>query len=532
MNLDFITQLLGTLQPKKKVPMTPPFVPPTATPTFAGQPPAIMPPPIAPPAIPDRDPARFAGLAQSPQFGLGPEAAAIAPPAIDPTTAFVGTSPAQRVAVPSIPVPTAGIPAITPPMVEPGRSELEEDFAQVTGKRYNKGVYRNPETRETTNNPRKPGFTETVTAPGKDRDKKWSLGEKVLGALVGWARGGIAGGIQGATDRNFMEKLGDENELARVLPRIAAEQQIEQKHAQSEATRARPEMVRAELRRKISADKRRFDNQTAALEAKGKAEADKWKPYVDEQGRRWKQFLNDPSREMEPIIDPTTREQDVDPMQKMYEWTDPTSGQTVPLKGNQLATVGATIASGNAQREQAATTTNASNALSVAKENANNHLTYQSQLSTLLKEAIGADAAVANDGTTTGLRAQFESTQQELNSLSQQRPDDTDEKAVKAWTDRVNKLSDDLRDLGGKLFAEVGKTEAGRTKAAELKAAMSKLSPPPKLTYKPIKAAKVVVPKAKVSEQVFRKRLEANGIRDAAQQNAMIQRAKSDGVIQ
>lgn len=53
---------------------------------------------------------------------------------------------------------------------------------------------------------------------GADRDKKWSIGDKIasglLGALTGFARGGIggavAGGISAGTDRNYQEKRKDQ----------------------------------------------------------------------------------------------------------------------------------------------------------------------------------------------------------------------------------------------------------------------------------------------------------------------------------
>lgn len=481
MNLEFITQILGTLQPKKQAPvpfgMTPPFVePPTGIDDPRAQLAAPTIPPIAPPAIPDRDPSRFTGLNTGQQFGLGPQAE-------------------PQPVVPAIPAPSAsaGIPAPTVPVVAPRtRTPLEEDFAEITGKRYNKGVYRNPETGETTNNPRKPGFTEVVTEPGKDRDKKWSLGEKIAGGLIGWAKGGLAGGIAGATDRNFFEKQGDQQQLKRIVPALQAEQQIEAKNADIYAKQERPAIARAELRRKIAADKRRFDNQTAALEAKGKAESDKWKPYVDEQGRRWKQFLNDPGREMEPIIDPTTREQDIDPMQKMYEWTDPTSGQTVPLKGSQLATVGATIAAGNAQREQDASKFNSSQQVEVAKTNAANRFNYSKALFDRISEiAKTSGEAKGSYENSIGLFNQAQEALQTLQSLDPT----VDEKAYLAAQTKYN-------DLREKFHAAAAKTSAGEEAVRQLQS--QGLTPPETVDYKPIKASKVVVPKSKDPLGLFR----------------------------
>lgn len=57
----------------------------------------------------------------------------------------------------------------------------------------------------------------SVIHRGADRDKKWSIGDKIasglLGALTGFATGGIggavAGGVSAGTNRNFMEQRGD-----------------------------------------------------------------------------------------------------------------------------------------------------------------------------------------------------------------------------------------------------------------------------------------------------------------------------------
>jgi hypothetical protein len=61
---------------------------------------------------------------------------------------------------------------------------------------------------------------------GKNRDKKWSLADKILSAVAGWATGGLAGGIKAGTDRNYFEKMGDQFQRERILPQIAAKQQI------------------------------------------------------------------------------------------------------------------------------------------------------------------------------------------------------------------------------------------------------------------------------------------------------------------
>lgn len=71
---------------------------------------------------------------------------------------------------------------------------------------------------------------------GKDRDKKWSLGEKVWSGVRGFAEGmgsgGIVGGIVNAgikgSDRNASEKWDDQTKLMKLLPEQAQMRKQEQ----------------------------------------------------------------------------------------------------------------------------------------------------------------------------------------------------------------------------------------------------------------------------------------------------------------
>lgn len=435
-------------------------------------------------------------------------------PAIEPLPAPAVTAAAQATPAASA-VPS--LPAIEPAIEQSPRKVLEGQLGALDQKAYNKGVYRNPLTGETTNNPKKEGFTEVVTAPGKDRDKNWSTWDKIASALVGWAGGGLAGGIKAGTDRNFFEKMGDANERARLLPKIEAAREGEThqanqdyRKAQADYATARPEIERAKLENRVALEKEKFNNRTKILEIQAKNEGGKWKPYVDEDGRRWKQFPNDPTKELEPIVDPLTGQQDIDPSGKLYDWVDPTSGQTVKIKGSQLANAGAQIASGNATREQQAATTNASNAIRVMTENVNNQMQYQGQVASLMNQALAADPGLAGDMAVTGLRSEFEAKQRELDSLRLSPPPEYDEAAARAYASRVNKLTDDLTSTAQKLWAEVGKTEAGRARAAQAQDAIRKLKPPPKVAYEPIKASRVggryagqVFPSPQALQQAF-----------------------------
>ncbi len=90
-----------------------------------------------------------------------------------------------------------------------------------------------------------------LTAPdrygkeGKGRNKKWSTLEKIGSALAGWATGGLAGGVMAATDRNFFNKIHDQNQINRLLPAIESrnkqrtltrqDQQLERQNRLTEA---------------------------------------------------------------------------------------------------------------------------------------------------------------------------------------------------------------------------------------------------------------------------------------------------------
>jgi hypothetical protein len=83
---------------------------------------------------------------------------------------------------------------------------------------------------------------------GKDRDKKWSLGDKILSGFMGAFNGD--GIIPAATDRNYMERQADKRELGQLVPQVKQQQQAEdfgrdQKYKQSqiEINEIKPEIM-------------------------------------------------------------------------------------------------------------------------------------------------------------------------------------------------------------------------------------------------------------------------------------------------
>jgi hypothetical protein len=142
-------------------------------------------------------------------------------PAIVPTN----SAPASAPVAPALPAVAAMVPDTDQNSILPSITPSEKRLSEINAKNYEAGVYRNPQTGETTHTPNKPGFTEVVSQPGADRKKKWSMWDKVGSFLDAWAKGGLLAGIQGGTDRNYFSKQKDAQDEARLLPIISNERQ-------------------------------------------------------------------------------------------------------------------------------------------------------------------------------------------------------------------------------------------------------------------------------------------------------------------
>lgn len=74
--------------------------------------------------------------------------------------------------------------------------------------------------------------TGKVIHRGKDRDKKWSLGEKIGAALLGAFNG--TGAVPAAMDRNYFEKLQDRRDLNEAYGSVQRQQKMRQGDLQNE----------------------------------------------------------------------------------------------------------------------------------------------------------------------------------------------------------------------------------------------------------------------------------------------------------
>jgi hypothetical protein len=120
-----------------------------------------------------------------------------------------------------------------------------------------------------------------ITHRGKDRDKKWSIGDKILSGLSGMFNGD--GLIPAATDRNYMEKQADKREMSRLVPQVQQQRQAEGfetdqkfKQTQIEINQIKPEVLMkdAETRAERVQVTARYNELRSKL---GQQKADDWK---------------------------------------------------------------------------------------------------------------------------------------------------------------------------------------------------------------------------------------------------------------
>lgn len=123
-------------------------------------------------------------------------------------------------------VPYADVLAQAPqaPQTPPNLNDPRQRAKYLESKQYNPGEYRKRDG-SITNNPNDPDVVETVREPGKDRDKKWSLGEKIGSFFLGMFDG--TGAIPAAMDRNYLERRQDRRELADTYGTIQRQQAVE-----------------------------------------------------------------------------------------------------------------------------------------------------------------------------------------------------------------------------------------------------------------------------------------------------------------
>lgn len=330
------------------------------------------------------------------------------------------------------------------------------------------------------------------------KHSKWS---RVAAAIEGWAKGGLFEGIKAARNPHHFEDQKVADEKAKLLPEIGTLTQMRDAKVNAAAKVAatndiirRPEKEAAdrEARAKLAVQRINLNADIRSGIAK---------PFIDENGKVWRQYLNADStgkvRPNEPVVGPDGLQEWV-PGEQGISWFNPRTKQTEIIKAKQGASADAMIAGGDAGRLQETRKTNAAKQFEAIKENINNHIQYQNNLTTQLNNVLGAEAAVlASNGTIQGINSEMQAKNTELQSLLSA-PETDDDKEMKARVDRVNQLTDEMVKLNGRFTEELGKTEAGRTKAAQIKAIVDKMKAPGKVTYTPFEAVQIgAVPQGK-----------------------------------
>ncbi len=397
--------------------------------------------------------------------------------------------------------PSANLPPVTPP---PQSQVLQNQINGIYGKDYS--ITKNPDG--------------TVTR-GKDRSTNWTWQDKLKNGLLGAlsslqsGQGLLPGAIAGATDRNADARRRDSQQLSRLLPEQRQAMQNEEfqtqtalRDAQTQNTIDKPKLAREQLRSRIDAETQKFNNRMALRNRDADIKSGEAKNFIDENGKVWKQFLKPDSngkfRENEPVVNPTTGEQEFQPGYEMIDWQDPKTGAITKQRARDTLMPGATLATGDANRQQQVDIKNADNQMDVAKQNVQNQLTYQSQVNNVMSTIIGNDANLTQlGGNVSGINAQmgknFEAGQSllsQINDINAKDYSDSSKEEVEAANksrdaaeSRYNKLLDENTKLNGDLMTELGKSDAGKQKADQLQKLMPKV--PSKLTFTPIQATKV-----------------------------------------
>lgn len=325
----------------------------------------------------------------------------------------------------------------------------------------------------------------------KYHDKHWSKWDKIAAALQGWAQGGIFGAVKAVKDPHFFEDQRIAEDRARILPQIAALNAIDASTAGTDAKRMAPMIHQQIIKAKYDREKQAFGDRMKLAQDKAKAEGNKWKVRTNPQtGELEKVYenrgANDPEGpQVEPYLD-ANGSRVVDPNSQLYEWTDPTSGQTVRIKGAALATAGATIAAGNAQREQSAAEKSAAARQATVQRNTQTYNNYMNQLQQ-------ARTAIATQAAQIGTQVpEFDALQQQMGILGAQLA------ALDAKDPDVDKKRQALINDFNKnqqAFVKSAAGDAQKRQAVEI--LKNNLPPMPKFEDMPedIPASRVTIPK-------------------------------------
>ncbi|HNU06153.1 MAG TPA: hypothetical protein PKO33_00205, partial [Pyrinomonadaceae bacterium] len=234
------------------------------------------------------------------------------------------------------------------------------------------------------------------------------LGKGLMDGWINWAQNGGQGGLGGligsvatggiidAASPGAHAEYRKQQELQKMWGGRAQTSAAEKERRDAAYRDMQIRKPEDDARRRLEMEDIRQQNRLEVIKAGADIKSGEAKIFVDQEGKVWKQFLkpdaNGNLREMEPVMNPNTRTQEIAVGEQMVPWPDPYTGQTVQVKAKQIINAGATIAAGNANRQQQADTTNARAEMDAQEANARNILSFNSQVLDLAKAAAAADA--------------------------------------------------------------------------------------------------------------------------------------------
>ena len=296
---------------------------------------------------------------------------------------------------------------------------------------------------------------------------------------------------------NAKKRVALEQAQREIAPLQALEDQRlqdEAKQAQIQSVKDRPLIARQQIQARLEQEMLRQKGRMEALNRQADIRSGEAKIVTDKDGLLWKRYLKPDSsgklKPDEPVINPSTGEQDFAPGEQMVDWPDPQTGQTVKVKAKQVLMPDATIAQGNANREQTAATTNANNEIRVATENASNWLRYNGQLLDLAsKTAQASGAVIENQAELEGINRSTQSAMQQLGELANRDTSQMTSAEIEKTNGRIQELTDQINANNIKFSTALGKTKAGQDALTQI--GKTNISAPQKIVAPKIQAVKV-----------------------------------------
>lgn len=439
--------------------------------------------------------------------------------------------------------PTEEVPTTAPttaPTKEPSVADLLRTKIDDTQRRLAEGATKNPDGTTTYGGKqyRKRNYKDVLKSAGLGVLQSLASAPPTndLGALLGRAiGGGAAGGVMGATMNNADEKMADRMQLAQLLPQYQNAATIEKNQAEAAYRQAQTEELRGRPTQRMREIEARGQQAIARINRNADVRAGIAKPVINEEGFVELQYLNadaNGQRRENELLKGADGQPIFIPGEQGLTWVDPLTQKPVQVRAKQTLVPGATIATGNANRETNVARDNAENYWKTESTNIENQMKWMSDIKNLTAQAIAAESGLDDDP---GIRSELDAKLRELTELynTPLPTGGSPSKAQEARVKRVNELTDEFNKLNSQLLTTMSKSAAGKAKADQIRGLINKMNKPPMLTYTPYEAVKVTggVSGSTVSESVFIDRLRANGITDPAEQKALINKARADGKI-